>query len=58
MITLIFLFRVLGKPQKKGGLNKFATKPKVKRTFFNVRKNVPMAIKPRRGGGLVASLTS
>ena len=48
-------FMHLGKPHKKvlflvaGPLNGCATKEKG--TFFNVRKKVPMATKPRGGGG-------
>ena len=36
----------------RGGLNGCTTKEKI--TFFNVRKKVPMATKPRGGGGLKA----
>ena len=41
-------FLVAG-PLRGGGLHGCATKEK--RAFFNVRKKVPMATKPRGGGG-------
>ena len=42
----------MARPDGGGGLNGCSTKKK--KTFFNVRKKVSMATKPRGGGGLKA----